>query len=133
METSLLHVGSEDGERQTVASVLQHRGYLEFQCCTDKLDTSDIKGTSATPLFRYLDRKASSSLDTSEIPNSNPKPLYPQKERVPSSLKTMAMRRPYSAVGTMTVTPCSAPLLLHLLLRVSMSVTLYFMPGAGFS
>ena len=93
---------SRPSERQTVASVLQHSGYEAFQASSDKFDITDIHGTSSTPLFRYLDRQASSSLDTSEILNSNPKPLYPYKERVPSSLKTM--QRPYSAVGTLTVT-----------------------------
>jgi hypothetical protein len=89
-------------ERQTVASALQHSGYQAFQASSDKFDITDIHGTSSTPLFRYLDRQASSSLDTSAIPNSNPKPLYPYKERVPSSLKTI--QRPYSAIGTITVT-----------------------------
>jgi hypothetical protein len=79
-----------------VADALTDPGFEMFQSHTNKLDARDIEKSSATPLFRYLNRKSSSSLDTCEIEGSKPKTLYPWKQRRPSSLTTMP-RRPYSA------------------------------------
>ena len=84
-------------ERATVANSLRDSGFEHFQPFTDKLSTTDIAGTSATPLFRYTERKASSSLDTSDIPRSMPKMLYPYEQRAPSSLTTIP-QRPISAL-----------------------------------
>jgi len=89
------HLGSQ---RPRMAELLQYSGYEQIQTKTDKLNTEDIKGTSAGPLFKFLDRKASASLDTSEIPNSTPNLglFYTGKQRTPTSLLTL---RPYTAMA----------------------------------
>jgi hypothetical protein len=101
-EISLAHIRSNNenlgSQRPRMAELLQYSGYEKIQTKTDKLNTEDIDGTSAGPLFKFLDRKASASLDTSEIPNSTPNLglFYTSKQRTPTSLLTL---RPYSAMA----------------------------------
>ena len=79
-------------KRSTVAEALRDHRFTKFPSRMDKLDTGDIEKSRATPLFRYANRKPSSSLDTSEIEGSRPKTLYPWKPRTPSSLTTQPQR-----------------------------------------
>ena len=103
-EISLAHAHTHSNnenlgrQRPRMAELLQYSGYEQIETRTDKLNTEDIEGTSAGPLFKFLDRKASASLDTSEIPNSTPNLglFYTSKQRTPTSLLTL---RPCTAMA----------------------------------